>query len=43
MTGVPTPALDGVLALVMLRARIAGLYGDSIRPARDTEKAAAFA
>jgi len=43
MTGVPTPALDGVLALVMLRARIAGLYGDSIRPVRDTEKAAAFA
>jgi 2-dehydropantoate 2-reductase len=29
MTGIPTPALDSVLALVAQRAKIAGLYEDS--------------
>ena len=32
LTGIPTPALDAVLALVAQRAKIAGLYGDH-RPA----------
>lgn len=43
MTGVPTPALDAVLALLVQRARIAGLYEESaaFRPAE--EKAPAFA
>jgi 2-dehydropantoate 2-reductase len=27
ITGVPTPAIDTVLALVRLRGRVAGLYG----------------
>jgi 2-dehydropantoate 2-reductase len=27
LTGVPTPNLDAVLALVKLRARLAGCYG----------------
>jgi 2-dehydropantoate 2-reductase len=27
LTGIPTPALDAVLALVAQRAKIAGLYG----------------
>jgi len=31
MTGIPTPALDSVLALVAQRAKIAGLYEDSAR------------
>ena len=26
LTGIPTPALDAVLALVVQRARVAGLY-----------------
>jgi 2-dehydropantoate 2-reductase len=29
MTGIPTPALDTVLALVAQRAKIAGLYADA--------------
>ena len=32
LTGIPTPALDAVLALVAQRARIAGLYGVVDRP-----------
>jgi 2-dehydropantoate 2-reductase len=31
LTGIPTPALDAVLALVIQRAKIAGLYEDNIR------------
>ena len=27
LVGVPTPAIDAVLALVRLRARVAGCYG----------------
>jgi 2-dehydropantoate 2-reductase len=43
MTGVPTPALDGVLALVAQRAKLAGLYEEAalFRPAG--ERALAFA
>ena len=43
MTGVPTPALDGVLALVMQRAKLAGLYEERtlFRPAEG--KTPAFA
>lgn len=33
LTGIPTPALDAVLALVAQRARIAGLYEGNVRPA----------
>jgi 2-dehydropantoate 2-reductase len=35
MTGIGTPALDSVLALVTQRARIAGLYEDRVPLARD--------
>jgi 2-dehydropantoate 2-reductase len=31
LTGIPTPALDAVLALAIQRAKIAGLYEDNIR------------
>ena len=41
LTGIPTPALDAVLALIVQRAKIAGLYEDNIRPAEI--KASAFA
>ena len=41
LTGIPTPALDAVLALVAQRAKIAGLYEDNVRPAES--KAAAVA
>jgi 2-dehydropantoate 2-reductase len=41
LTGIPTPALDTVLALVAQRAGIAGLYDGNIRPAE--QKAPAFA
>jgi 2-dehydropantoate 2-reductase len=43
MTGIPTPALDSVLALVTQRARIAGLYEDSAPVVRDPVPAAAVA
>ena len=33
LTGIPTPALDAVLALVAQRAKIAGLYDGTVRPA----------
>ena len=33
LTGIPTPALDTVLALVAQRARIAGLYDGTVKPA----------
>jgi hypothetical protein len=33
-TGIPTPALDTVLALVAQRAKIAGLYEGIVRPAK---------
>jgi 2-dehydropantoate 2-reductase len=41
MTGIGTPALDSVLALVTQRARIAGLYEDRVPLARDPAPAAA--
>jgi 2-dehydropantoate 2-reductase len=41
LTGIATPALDAVLALVAQRAKIAGLYADNVRPAEN--KAAAVA
>jgi 2-dehydropantoate 2-reductase len=41
LTGIPTPALDAVLALAAQRATIAGLYQANVRPAET--KAAAFA
>jgi len=41
LTGIPTPALDAVLALVAQRAGVAGLYQDNARPA--DIKAPAFA
>jgi len=41
LTGIPTPALDAVLALVAQRAGVAGLYQDNVRPA--DIKAPAFA
>jgi len=41
LTGIPTPALDAVLALVAQRAGVAGLYPGSARPA--DIKAPAFA
>jgi 2-dehydropantoate 2-reductase len=41
LTGIPTPALDAVLALVAQRAKIAGLYDGTVRPAET--KAPAFA
>jgi 2-dehydropantoate 2-reductase len=43
MTGVPTPALDSVLALVTQRAKLAGLYEERphFRPAE--AKVPAFA
>jgi 2-dehydropantoate 2-reductase len=41
LTGIPTPALDTVLALVAQRARIAGLYDGTVLPAET--KAPAFA
>src|SRR6201985_2017525 len=41
LTGMPTPALDAVLALAAQRATIAGLYQANVRPAET--KAAAFA
>jgi 2-dehydropantoate 2-reductase len=34
LTGLPTPALDAVLTLVVQRAKVAGLYEDNIRPAK---------
>ncbi len=43
MTGVPTPALDGVLAMVVQRARVAGLYEQAIPDVRHTENVAAVA
>src|SRR3954464_12836957 len=33
LTGIPTPALDAVLALVAQRAQVAGLYDGNARPA----------
>jgi ketopantoate reductase len=33
LTGIPTPALDMVLALVAQRGKIAGLYEGNVRPA----------
>ena len=42
MTGVPTPTLDTVLALVLQRAKVAGLYKDDsglFRPAEDKQPA----
>ena len=41
LTGIATPALDAVLALVAQRAKIAGLYAANVRPAET--KAPAFA
>ena len=41
LTGIPTPALDTVLALVAQRGKIAGLYDGNVRPAET--KAPAFA
>jgi 2-dehydropantoate 2-reductase len=41
LTGIPTPALDTVLALVAQRGTIAGLYDGNVRPAET--KAPAFA
>jgi 2-dehydropantoate 2-reductase len=41
LTGIPTPALDAVLALVAQRAGVAGLYQENVRPA--DIKAPAFA
>jgi 2-dehydropantoate 2-reductase len=41
LTGIPTPALDSVLALVVQRARIAGLYDDNVRPAESKAPALA--
>jgi len=41
LTGIPTPALDAVLALVAQRAGVAGLYQENVRPA--DIKASAFA
>jgi 2-dehydropantoate 2-reductase len=41
LTGIPTPALDGVLALVAQRAKIAGLYEDNVRPAESKTAAVA--
>jgi 2-dehydropantoate 2-reductase len=32
LTGIPTPALDSVLAMVTQRARIAGLYDGASAP-----------
>jgi 2-dehydropantoate 2-reductase len=34
LTAIPTPALDAVLALVVQRAKVAGLYEENIRPAK---------
>ena len=33
LTGIPTPALEMVLALIAQRGKIAGLYEGSVRPA----------
>jgi 2-dehydropantoate 2-reductase len=33
LTGIPTPALDAVLALVAQRGKIAGLYERNLEPA----------
>jgi 2-dehydropantoate 2-reductase len=41
LTGIPTPALDSVLALVVQRAKIAGLYDDNVRPAESKAPALA--
>jgi 2-dehydropantoate 2-reductase len=41
LTGIATPALDMVLALVIQRAKIAGLYEENVRPVEI--KAPAFA
>jgi 2-dehydropantoate 2-reductase len=41
LTGIPTPALDAVLALVIQRAGIAGLYEDNIRLAEIKTRAIA--
>jgi 2-dehydropantoate 2-reductase len=41
LTGIPTPALDAVFALVAQRAGVAGLYQENVRPA--DIKAPAFA
>src|ERR1700761_6945856 len=41
LTGIATPALDAVLALVAQRGKIAGLYDGNVRPAET--KVAAFA
>jgi 2-dehydropantoate 2-reductase len=41
LTGIVTPALDTVLALVIQRAKIAGLYEENVRPVEI--KAPAFA
>jgi 2-dehydropantoate 2-reductase len=41
LTGIPTPALDAVLALIAQRAAIAGLYDAGLRPPE--AKTAAFA
>jgi 2-dehydropantoate 2-reductase len=41
LTKIPTPALDGVLALVAQRAKLAGLYDGATLPAET--KAPAFA
>jgi 2-dehydropantoate 2-reductase len=43
MTAVPTPALDGVLALVSQRAKIAGLYEERALFHQAEEKALSFA
>ena len=43
LTGIATPALDAVLALVAQRARIAGLYDGLTQPTHARARAAAFA
>lgn len=43
LTGIATPALDAVLALVAQRAKIAGLYDGAVQPAAAKTPAPAFA
>jgi 2-dehydropantoate 2-reductase len=40
LTGIPTPSIDAVLALVAQRARIAGLYDDAPARPREVKQAA---
>jgi len=37
LTGIPTPSLDAVLALVAQRAKIAGLYDGTVLPAPEAK------